>query len=552
MISILAVQKILGIKEKIELSPEEMIQKLSITFFPVKNKSSVQVYEFSQKLKDCFERLNVNIIPYANIFEARPLIKRIQRFTKYNLNNFNWLFRYVIGMPGKNLYIPFRSILRLSSKRKIKKGIAIICLGEQDANELPMQYISSFKSNSIITILDFPKNINIKSGFQDHFDTAMNLFAYHMTNIVIAVNDENWMLYNFNASHPIYNINDKDFDSHILKTLIPKIIAPISPHKFTEFNISKSRFNIADNLNSNIINELKLSGKLFSSTSLYPQGKRIDDLPFRHNFHKLVGKLHMDNRSGMSFGFFAFQLPTKLSPLITYDKFQSENKNYKLDSDLIVNHDTNELFILLELNKELLVMEVPEVWVMTLRSGSNKTNFNSESDLLKLGLINGKMHMEFPRGLKIDSDYKPSFDTKVILAHAIGNAIIASIIHYFNEEHYFAKLIENRGIGLAHWHGYFNPKYIPDGIVVYGEKNLHVSCSSPQSAIYALSGKLDTFERKIISNNYQDYKGDIHIEPHHGINICYPSLIELANYINGNSEITELGNKYLINELHSI
>ena len=79
-----------------------------------------------------------------------------------------------------------------------------------------MQYINNFKDNSIITILDFPKNISEKSSFHEHFDTALALFAYHMTNIVIGVNKEKWILYNFNASHPVFPLEEK-FKENILR-----------------------------------------------------------------------------------------------------------------------------------------------------------------------------------------------------------------------------------------------------------------------------------------------------------------------------------------------
>ncbi len=183
---------------------------------------------------------------------------------------------------------------------------------------------------------------------------------------------------------------------------------------------------------------------------------------------------------------------------------------------------------------------------MTLRSGSDKTKFNEKTDLLKIGIKNGQMLAELPDGLSIGSDYRPSFDTKVILAHAVGNAIIATVLAHFNPQNQYSMMLSKNGISISHWHGYFNDELLPEGIESYGSINPHVSCSSPQSAIYALEGKFEYLTKKIQSMNWlEQYRGDIHIEPHHGINVVYPSLRELARYIIKHPDSTSLGNKYI-------
>ncbi len=542
-----ALQKILGIEEKVYTDVSEMADKLNVAFYPHSNSASQNVVNFSNKLKDSLVRLKVNIVPPDEIWEKTPLSKRVKRLLKYSFNNLIWIFRRFSNLSQGSIYLPYQTILNLTASKRIKKGIAVICIGEQDVEKLPMQYISSFKTNSIITITDFPKNINSESAFVSHFDTAMSLFAYHMTNIVLAVDDSNWMVYNFNASHPIYKLTDSSFDNHVLYSLIPKIVAPITPHRFSEFEISQKSFDISDEVHKEIVIEMQQGAALFSKTNLYPKGKKIDELAFRHPFHKLIGKLHLDNRSGMSFGFLAFQMPSKLSALVTLDTFTHlYGKTVFLDKDYYIEPKTSDLYLPIDINSKKFVLRVPEIWVMTQRSGSNKTDFNPETDLLKLGLVNGSMYMEFPVGLNVNKDYKPSFDTKVILAHAVGNAIIASVLKHLNQSNKFAFALENQGISISHWHGYFNKEYIPKDMSLYGENNPHVSCSSPQSAIYALDGKLKMFFAKIrVPVDMLNHEGDIHVEPHHGINITYPTLTGLAGYILENPQSTVLGNKYL-------
>jgi hypothetical protein len=402
-----------------------------------------------------------------------------------------------------------------------------------------MQYIYSFKDNSIISILDFPKNISEKSTFHEHFDTALNLFTYHMTNIVLGVTNEKWLLYNFNASHPIFEINN-NFKENVLKALIPKVVAPIRPYKLSEFQILDSHFNPNDNLHSKQVKDLVDGALLFSKTSLYPDGKKIDSLPFRNEFYKWIGKLHLDNRNGMSYGFLAEQMRGEISELVEAEEF--EKNNFINSNKYYFNDNNGVLFVKLNISGRFYWMKVPEVWVISQKSGSDKTHVNPNKDLIKLGLKNGKMLIESSINSVIDNDYKTSFDTQVILAHAVGNAIIASILNKFNPKSEFVTRYVNDGMSISHWHGYIRPDMVPSGWYVHGVGNPHVACSSPQSAIYALDGKLDSFSKAF--NKKSEYKGDIHIEPHHGTNICFTSVSNLANYLINNPGTSVLGNEY--------
>jgi len=543
MISQEAIQTILGIKEKVHIEPSEMADKLNITFYPFDpEKASAEVQVFQKKIEDTFTELKVNIVPYEKSLERVSISWRIIRINKIFLNNFLYSIAKLFRKETLYNFIPWSSIRNTLQNKRIKRGISVVVTGECDADNLPMLKTSSFRESSIITILDFPKNINANSSFQDHFDTALSLFAYNMTNIVIAVNKEKWMVYNFNASHPIYPL-DKNFKENVLHALIPKIVAPIRPHRFKDFKISKETFDLYDSFHKDAVEDIVASGSLLEKTGLYPKGKKIDDLPFQSNFFKWIGKIHLDNRNGMSYGFLAHQLPLKLSPVFDLQKVKEDFKDvYNPEKDYFIKD--GEIYLVIKISSGEVCIKVPPVWVLTQRSGSDKLNIKPKKDLIKLGLINGEMYLQKPEGSILDNDFKPSFDTKVILAHAIGNALVASIIKNSSELNpLFAKKLETEGLALCHWHGYFHPEKIPENIHYYGLENPHVSCSTSQSAIYALQGKITSFTKSLEKN--KDFYGDIHVEPHHGSNITFFSIKELAKFFNDNPLATTLGNKYL-------
>ncbi len=543
MISLGAVKKILGITEDIQMNPSDMARNVVVSFFPKTQLANKRLLKFANELKVVFIKIGVNVIPFESVWETVPIKKRLFRLGKYSLNNVIYIFNSILGLPQKSFYIPLKSINLLCSKRRIKQNIVIICIGEQNTKDLPMQYISNFKTNSIVTLVEMSDDINLNTDFNTHFNQSMSLFAYHMTNIIIGINSKHWLMYNFNASHPMYSYPDKDFELHVLKSLIPKLAAPISPLKLSDFISVNEKFNLMSDDITHAVRDLVYGSREFSKTNLYPEGKKIDSLPFRESFHKLIGKLHLDNRSGMSFGYFAFQLPIKQIPVPrTLNDFRKIYPDSFIGTDYFTDDEGN-IYINIEINNNSIVLRINDVWVLSIKSGANKTNFNPEKDLIKMGLSNGKLLIQWPQDLRIDNTYKPSFDTKVILAHALANTLAAQVAKYHSNHNNYVEMIENKGFSICHWHGYFNDDYIIPGMISYGHNNSHVSCSSPQSAIYAFQGKFDSVIQNI--HSLSSYVGDIHVEPHHGINVSYHSLISLSEYILKNPDCTKLGNIFL-------
>jgi hypothetical protein len=543
MLSQEAIQAALGITEKVHLTASEMADRLNVTFYPSVGQVSSDVSVFVDELRDALTELKVNVVPFDDALEPISFFSNSKRFVKATANNFFFLVEKATFRNRRRFFIPPAALRNIFRTRRVRKGISIIASGSFPTWNLPMDYSSSFRHGSVITVMDWPKNISEKSDFLSHFDTAMALFAYNMSNIVIAVNKDQWLLYNFNASHPIFP-RGREFKENVLHALVPKIFAPISPHRFSDFEIIENGFDIKSDSIRPIVDDMVKGAKLFDKTKLYPPGKKVADLPFRNSFYRWIGHLHLDERSGMSFGFMSRQLPTEPSILVPVTKWQNDN-NFEVPKDIDYFTFGAELYFILQINSERYVAKCPEVAVLSQRSGCDKTNFIPEKDLIILGLKNGRMYMKTPNGLKLTSDYKPSFDTKVILSHALGNAIVASVAFHLDSSDRFAKQLKSHGAAIAHWHGYIDPELLPSGFPTYGARNPHVACSSPQSAIYAIQGKLAAY-KSLIGNKAHVFLGDVHVEPHHGTNVTFSTIEELATFLIDNPGASVLGNKYLV------
>ena len=533
---------ILGINRRVDLTPSEMTKNLKVTFFPHNNYIDKEIISFGNKLEATFKELGVKVIPYNNVLKTpsfKNIFKRVFLFFSIYKRVVNSLTIKENQVDFKKTY--YRKFWAFVFEKKIRRDIAIISLGEGKEGNLPIDYTTSFKENPIVTILQKNDKINESGSFQEHMENALNLFTWNMTNLAVCVDKNSWTVYSFNLSYPNFSI-DKDFKKNVLNSLITKIAAPVVPPYLSEFVVQKNDFDVDDTKYKPSLDDLVKSGPLLEKTGLYPAGRKIDSLKFKNYFYRWVGAIHLDERNGMSYGFVARQLPTKIPKAELLENVKDKELADKIRGKEIVEHNSNFFVKILAQGKEL-VVEVPEVWVLTSRSGANKTKLDPKKDIIKMGLKNGQMFLSLPKGFESADDYRPSFDTKVILAHAVSNAIFAGVLSYFKPESSFPKILQNSGFGLAHWHGYIDPKYISKGWAVYGQGNPSVSCSSPQTAMYAFYGKENGIINNVLENN-EDYKGDIHIEPHHGTNMTFSTLLELADFLLSNKDISKLGSEY--------
>lgn len=541
------IERILGISTHTPTKSEEMLSELKLTILPYdKKKVSSNVLFFMERFEAELSSLGVQLIPTEKALHIVPLHSALMRAGVIILRDIHVLLYNLTHSSQKKHPVHPSAILNiLRHRRRFTPGISVVSVGEQETNMLPMDRTTSFRRTSIVTVLDMPDGVSKKSDFYKHFDTAMSLFAHHMSNIVIGVGSDEWLLYNFNASHPFFSLRGEDFREALLSALIPKIVAPIQPVRLSEFHSLNKHFDIHDERHAQIVKDFIEGSHRMQGTGLYPPGKKIDELPFRNGFYRWIGKIHLDHRNGMSFGFLAWQMPTKIAPAMSMEVAMQNFKKEMIPPSGGIFEVEDETYLRMSFGKEDLILHLPEVEILTQRSGADKTNLNPSRDLLKLKLHNGVMSMETPSGLVLTPDYKPSFDTRVILAHAIGNAIIAAVLSYKKPGSRFITNLTQQGLAIAHWHGYVDPERIPEGWHVHGEHNPHVACSSPQSAIYALDGKIRAFEVAMSKNGA--FEGDIHIEPHHGTNIVYPSLSGLADFFLSDTPPSSLGNKYLEN-----
>jgi hypothetical protein len=323
--------------------------------------------------------------------------------------------------------------------------------------------------------------------------------------VAIYVDADRWTITTMNGAVIPCPI-DAPLDEDVRQVLIPKLAAPVVPPHASDFEVLAGELDLTDPRLEPYVDDFVQSGPRWEQTGLLLYHTSLEALEFRNPFYKRIAAAYLDHRSGMSYGFLARQAASSFRP-----SWMTNGEEHTVA--LTIGGATHQL-------------PVPAAWVLTTRSGCDKSHLNPATDLLLMGLQGGRIIIATPRGLTVDS--KPSYDTLTILAHALGNLMVAEVLNRLAPGSRFSAMMAARGAACAHWHGSVPREAVPPGCAVHGEDNPPVSCSTHQAALFAFTGKLRALEGML--RRGEEFEGDCHVEPHHGVNVTGPTLLRLAEW----------------------
>lgn len=473
----------LGIPGTVPLSERAMARGLKVTFYPP-HKDSGRLIEFAARLDNALRQSGAQVIPFED------------------------------------------AIIR-DDKVRVKPGIVIIEQGEGGNDKLAINHVSDLYQNPVVGIYEGPPPIPDNASLQQILDSIVGVLAWNLAHIPVFVEEKKWTICTMNGAV----IECEDWNNpaaDVLDSMVPKLAAQVVPPKRNEIIYREGVLDAEERGYSKYINDFMSSAKVWRDNGLMLAHTSIEDLKYRNRFYKRIVSRYLDHRTGMSYGFMVWQLPVNVKPAIEMNSASSNLKNHDWDKHPVVEVN-GHTFVNINLLGKSWIVEMPDVWVLSTRSGCNKTDLNPEKDILRLGLCGKNVTLETPRNIS-KAKCRPSYDTYVILAHAAGNVIAASLQLAIDSASPFPEVLREHGLSISHWHGYPDHEFPLEGYVRYGEDNPPVSCSTPQTAAYAFAGKLMAIEKYLKEND--NYRGDIHVEPHHGTNItgCM-SLTESALWV---------------------
>lgn len=470
-----------GLGASVPLTPREMASALCVTFYPPHERSP-RLDAFTAQLRRSFVALGVEVLP----FEAA-----------------------------------------LQPNGKIRPGIVVVEQGDGQTKDLAIHRISSLYRNPLVAVYDRPAPVHGKARLQEKLDAIVEVLAWNLTHVPIFVAEEGWTICTMNGSI----VECTDFDEmprDVLNALIPKLTAQVVPPLRSDLRFREEALDVEAEGLRPFVDDLVESSRIWKENGLMLSHTSIEDLAYRDAFCRRIVSSYLDHRTGMSYGFLARQLPVRVDPAIP--AYRAGAALLACDWDAQPLHTVDGVsYARVEVGQETWFVPIPDVWVLGTRSGCDKTRIDYRRDVVRLGRLDGEITFDMPVGLASE-DCRPSYDTRAIIAHALGNAVVASLLLALDENAAFPRVLAETGVSLSHWHGYVQHDEAPAGYYRYGVDNPPVSCSTLQSAIYAFTGKLQALEHCLGEGG--EYRGDLHVEPHHGTNIsgCL-SLAETAAWV---------------------
>ena len=509
-------------------NPAEMSQRVTVTFKPLpKNYRETEISAYRERLRNSLLQNGVSVISwedattedssygmFSKLMGLRSVKRKVNAVidVKKKLSPIRWFLSKI----AENLY-------RLA--RKDSLSVSSILKMSGWADDFTVGYLQDPYNTQVITIMSLdPAFENEDTTYDEKISIGLKNLIANMSEIVIGVSHSKFGITNMNLSDSIYTHDQ--LDDFVLYSLIPKIYAPIKPPVLTRFAVSEY-----DPQEFEYAKKLSALGADLKSTDLFPAGSKFVDAIKRLSHRDVANKI-LDGRTGVSYGFIALAEP----PGYVGDKYIDENMWNSLQE--IPNYNADEVraasddrwYVKSILGDGTVYQQVPDIWIVTSRSGCDKTNLNPDSDIVRIGLVKGKLHLEIPRGVDLGrKDIRPSFDTYVILAQALSSAL------------YAPSLIEKE-MSILHFHGYPDPCWFGVSEHHAGARNPSLPCGTVEAALLNYSAVYET-----AAKNGSDIKLLCLVESDHGVNVLGPDREYLVQrLLAGSSEgHILLGGKYL-------
>ena len=273
-------------------------------------------------------------------------------------------------------------------------------------------------------------------------------------------------------------------------------------------------------------------GKRIEPTGLLPPGFKLASA-IKSKAQKDFIDWIVDGRTGVSYGFVAYGEEPQYcgEKEVSRQEWQCFSSVEGFDFHEVRQNKQGRWYVKTILGTQTTFKQVPDLWFVSARSGSDKTNLNPERDILRVGLIQGQFILQLPKGIDLTTaDIKPSYDIFVMAAIVLGASL------------YMPKLIEKSGLPMFHFHGYPSVEWFDFGEYVAGIKNPSLPCGTYES------GVLNFLAMHVLAIQHEDnVKLASLVEPDHGTNmISNDSEYLIDRLIAGcKREQIELGGKYL-------
>ncbi len=511
---------------------KSMARKLAITFRPVvQNQTKAEIQIFSHELEAALQTLGVRVIPWE---EAT---KEYRYDFKISMLGWQTTFKKRMVKSNINAVVDLEKMPSLLSKARIifaelfyflythfwvkgqKISVSKIAMLTGWAENHAALQLEDPTNTQVIMLTELDREFaNPQLPYPQKVKIGLNTLVRTFSEIVIGVSDSNLSILNMNLSDSTFPRSQ--MQEFVLNSLIPKVFVPILPLSISRFECGQY-----DPQASPYAKSLVVLGQELSKTDLFPSGSKLSQVVKRKSHRDLVDVV-VNGRTGVSYGFLAYAEPPQYfgSPEISEASWDCLQPVEGFSPREVRQNEAERWYIKTTAKDEdsYRFQQIPDVWLVSSRSGSNKTNLTLDRDITRIGLKKGLV-FQIPEGIDPQRmDIKPSYDIYVMLAIALSAAL------------YIPELIEN-GCPIVHFHGYPSSTWFKPNEYCAGINNPSVPCGTYESGVLNYLGL-----HKISQQPYERIDLISLIEPDHGTNVIAPSLDYLVYRLKTGCETGEI------------
>ncbi|NEO99496.1 MAG: non-ribosomal peptide synthase [Symploca sp. SIO2E9] len=520
------------------VDPQVMASKLKVVFRPLpKGYNNQSIIKFREELELKLRNYGVQIEPWELATTEFHYDIKIPFF------NFKKTFNTRVVKAGTDAVIDIERPPSLISKAKEfaaerlyefyshfilknqKLSVTRIATLIGWAVEHAAKYIEDPTNTQVITLTDLdPEFTNPQIPYQQKIGLGLNTLVRTFSEIVIGVSNDKISILNMNLSDSIFP--QDELDGFVLKSLIPKIFVPIAPVLLNRFELGQY-----DPQASVYAASLVTLSKELAPTGLFPPGFKLSEL-IKRKSHRDIINVIVNGRTGVSYGFVAYAEPPQYigAKEITENEWEGLATVKGFSNDQVRQNEINRRYVKLKIGTEYVFKQIPDIWLVSARSGSNKTNLSLDNDIVRIGLRD-RLFLQLPQGIdQAKVDIKPSYDLYVMLGMALSAAL------------YTPELIRD-GAPMVHFHGYPARDWFQDNEYCVGVHNPSVPCGTYESGVFNFLG---------IHSLSSQSDGKIAlvslVEPDHGTNFIAPNLEYLVARLKAGCQQgkIELGGKHFV------
>lgn len=365
--------------------------------------------------------------------------------------------------------------------------------------------------------------------FHEQLQLGLGELTEALCPIVIGVGKDRLSLVNLNLSHA--EVPRAALDSLLERSLIPRLASPTRPIPIGSFQ--RGWFRIEDN---DCVVSLRELASGLARTELFPPGAQLRSFLGIARLGPVASRLFeefTEGRTGVSYGFLAVAAPPVYSGEVPgLDAWDALYPIAGAPDAELRQGSNGRWYARIRDGEGEGIVEIPDVWVYSSRSGApDKTNLAAKEDIVRVGLVKGRMHCDIAEGLDFAADVRPSFDTGVMLAMALAAAL--GRCDRFSQP-----------MPIVHFHGYPRATWFERNERFIGQGNPEFGCGTSEASALAFLETCQLLSEK-------DVELACVIEPGHGSNLIASSVPRLLQRLwNGRNGVgaeagIELGSRFL-------